>query len=164
MSSDALTLSRFAETDLPDEAATTDLARRISGHVGAGDVLLLSGELGTGKTAFARALIQSLQAQHGRPEDVPSPTYTLVQGYAAGGLEILHADLYRLSGADEVDELGLLDTEALLLVEWPERAGGIWPGAAWLSFFHQGEGRRLVLAGTEASDLAARLAPMIAAP
>ena len=76
--------------------------------LGAGDVLLLEGPIGAGKTAFARALIAARLAAAGAPaEDIPSPTFTLVQTYLAGPLEIWHADLYRLSHPDEAAELGL---------------------------------------------------------
>lgn len=124
---------------LPDPDATDALARRMAGRVGAGDVLLLEGPIGAGKTAFARALIHAL----GVAEDVPSPTYTLVQTYEAG-LEIWHADLYRLTHPDEAVELGLTDAfdTALCLVEWPERLGADRPESALtLRFSLDGEGR-----------------------
>lgn len=104
---------------------TADLARKLChGFVG-GDVVLLSGPIGAGKSCFARALIQGLLAQFDKIEDVPSPTFTLVQVYHAGNLEIWHSDLYRLTSTDEVAELGLFDAfeTALCLVEWPDRLG-----------------------------------------
>ncbi|MEX5727950.1 tRNA threonylcarbamoyladenosine biosynthesis protein TsaE [Rhodovulum iodosum] len=122
---------------LGSEADTAALAARLGAVLGAGDVVLLQGPIGAGKTAFARALIQSRQAALGPVEDVPSPTFTLVQSYRAGELEILHADLYRLSHPDEALELGLEDgfETALCLVEWPERLGSLAPeGALWLRF------------------------------
>lgn len=87
-----------------------------------GDTLLLDGEIGTGKTHFARSLIQSIQTS---PEEVPSPTFTLIQVYDTRRGEVLHADLYRLSGPAEVAELGLLDAfgSQICLVEWPDRLG-----------------------------------------
>lgn len=108
----------------PDETAA--LARRIGAALQPGDVLLLSGGIGAGKTHFARALIQSLQDE---PEDVPSPTFTLVQVYDTSAGELWHSDLYRLSHPDEVIELGLeeaFDT-AICLVEWPDRLGDLAP-------------------------------------
>lgn len=106
---------------LRNDAATEALAKRVAIHLYAGDLILLQGDLGAGKTAFARALIRSLV---GDPElEVPSPTFALVQPYRAGKMEILHADLYRITDPREVDELGLIDRrDALVLVEWPERS------------------------------------------
>jgi tRNA threonylcarbamoyladenosine biosynthesis protein TsaE len=137
-----------AEHFLSGPEATADLARALAPALGKGDVLLLSGEIGAGKTHFARALIQSLLAE---PEDVPSPTYTLVQVYPGPGFEIWHADLYRLSGPDEVPELGLEEAfcDALCLVEWPDRLPRIPPNALSLTFSPEGEGRRVVITGGE---------------
>ncbi|NBR89648.1 MAG: tRNA (adenosine(37)-N6)-threonylcarbamoyltransferase complex ATPase subunit type 1 TsaE, partial [Rhodobacteraceae bacterium] len=111
----------------PEETAA--LATKLGGHLGAGDVLLLSGSIGAGKTHFARSLIQSLLPV---PEDVPSPTFTLVQVYDTPEAELWHADLYRLSSADEAIELGLVDAfeTAICLVEWPDRLGSLAPSNA----------------------------------
>ncbi len=122
--------SPAAGLPLADPAATEALAARLAPHLQAGDVLLLEGPIGAGKTHFARALIGALQRAAGQPaEEVPSPSYTLVQAYAAGDLEIWHADLYRLSNAEEVAELGLeaAFATALCLVEWPDRLGPLRP-------------------------------------
>jgi len=91
-----------------------------------GDVVLLEGPIGAGKTHFARSLIQSLLPV---TEDVPSPTFTLVQVYDGPSSEIWHADLYRLSAPDEVVELGLTDAfeDAVCLVEWPDRLADLAP-------------------------------------
>lgn len=91
-----------------------------------GDLVGLEGELGCGKTEFARALIR---ARAGAPIEVPSPTFTLVQRYALADLVITHADLYRIGTVAEVDELGLDEAlaEGALLVEWPERTGDRLP-------------------------------------
>jgi len=117
---------------------TAGFAATLAPRLRAGDVLLLEGQIGSGKTHFARALIQARLAADGAPvEDVPSPTFTLVQTYETGRIEIWHADLYRLTHPDEVEELGLTEafTEAICLVEWPDRLGDIVPaGALWLSF------------------------------
>jgi len=88
--------------------------------------VLLEGDLGSGKSELARATIRALA---GAPIEVPSPTFTLVQSYELGALEVGHADLYRLGGIDEAIELGLeeLWRHGALLVEWPERAAGLWP-------------------------------------
>jgi tRNA threonylcarbamoyl adenosine modification protein YjeE len=103
--------------------ATAALARRLAPALRAGDVIFLEGPIGAGKTHFARALIGARLEAAGRTEDIPSPTFTLVQTYDDGTAEIWHADLYRLSGPGEVVELGLTDAfgEAICLVEWPDR-------------------------------------------
>ena len=120
---------RTFEITLPDAGATAALGRALGELLRAGDCVLLEGGLGAGKTHLARALIQSRLAA---PEDVPSPTFTLVQVYETGGPEIWHADLYRLSGPDEVIELGLdaAFESAICLVEWPDRLGDITPADA----------------------------------
>ena len=126
----------LAETTLTSPEATAQVAADLADRLTPGDILCLDGDLGAGKTHFARSLIQHLQAAEGRVEDVPSPTFTLVQTYEAAGHEIWHADLYRLSDPQEVDELGLTDAfdTAICLVEWPDRLGDEMPARAlWLS-------------------------------
>ncbi|HEY0523692.1 MAG TPA: tRNA (adenosine(37)-N6)-threonylcarbamoyltransferase complex ATPase subunit type 1 TsaE [Stellaceae bacterium] len=112
---------------LADEAATASLAATIARAARPGDVIALSGDLGAGKTSFARAFIRAL----GRgDEDVPSPTFTLVQTYELPAATIWHFDLYRLERPDDVLELGFEDAAAeggIVLVEWPDRAGGLLP-------------------------------------
>lgn len=114
---------------LPDLAATEALARRLGRLLRPGDVIALHGELGAGKTALARALIQGLQAPLGIVEDVPSPTFTLVQQYDIGALSLWHFDLYRLSRPDEAYELGIEEAfdGGVALIEWPERLGALLP-------------------------------------
>ena len=111
----------------PDETAA--LARCIAPLLRGGDTILLCGDIGAGKTHFARALIQHRQASIGPIEDVPSPTFTLVQTYEIGDDAIWHADLYRLSGEDEIEELGLRDAfdNAICLIEWPESLDRLRP-------------------------------------
>ncbi len=111
----------------PEE--TTKFAENVGATLQPGDVVLLEGEIGSGKTHFARALIQSLMPE---PEDVPSPTFTLVQAYDTPAGEIWHCDLYRLSMVEEVEELGLIDAfdTAICLVEWPAKLGSLTPDAA----------------------------------
>lgn len=132
---------------LPDEDATAALGQRLAARLAPGDAVLLDGPIGSGKTHLARALIR---ARLGRDEDVPSPTFTLVQCYGAPGAEIWHADLYRLNHPDEVLELGLEEAfaSAICLVEWPDRLGSHLPARALrLSFRPEGEGRRVAASG-----------------
>ena len=109
------------QTFLPGDAATAELGASLARELVPGDIVLLEGDLGAGKTALARAIIRSLA---GDPAlDVPSPTFALVQPYDTPKGQVLHADLYRLGDPREVDELGLLDNPgAIVLVEWAERS------------------------------------------
>lgn len=132
---------------LPDEASTAALGERLARAARAGDCILLEGPIGAGKSHLARAFIR---AKLGRMEDVPSPTFTLVQVYEADHVEIWHADLYRLGHPDEVWELGLDDAfrTAISLVEWPDRLGAHLPqGALHLRLEAAGDGRRAVISG-----------------
>lgn len=111
----------------PDETAR--LATRLGAVLRAGDTLLLEGEIGAGKSHFARALILSRLSV---PEDVPSPTFTIVQVYDLPDCELWHADLYRLGGPDQIVELGLHDAfeTAICIVEWPDRLDDLRPAQA----------------------------------
>jgi tRNA threonylcarbamoyladenosine biosynthesis protein TsaE len=111
--------------ELPDEAATAALAARLAALARPGDVIALTGELGAGKTTFARAFI----AARGAGDDVPSPTFTLVQLYEAGGMTIWHFDCFRLRDPEEAWELGIEDAfcDGISLIEWPERLGPLLP-------------------------------------
>jgi tRNA threonylcarbamoyl adenosine modification protein YjeE len=119
------------EIEVADLAGTEHLAAALARVARRGDVLALDGPLGAGKTAFARAFIRALM---GPAEEVPSPTFTLVQSYDAPGFTIWHVDLYRLEDAGELDELGLDEAFAsgVTLIEWPARAEA-WRGAGWLT-------------------------------
>ena len=111
--------------ELPDEAATAALAARIAALARPGDVIALKGELGAGKTSFARAFIRA----RGGVEAVPSPSFTLVQVYELGEGTVWHIDGYRLRHPEEAWELDIEDafSEGISLIEWPERLGSLVP-------------------------------------
>ncbi|MCK4939739.1 MAG: tRNA (adenosine(37)-N6)-threonylcarbamoyltransferase complex ATPase subunit type 1 TsaE [Rhodospirillaceae bacterium] len=105
---------------------TLDLAGRIAALAEIGDVIALSGDLGSGKTEFARGFIRRLADAE---EEVPSPTFTLVQTYEGISGEIYHFDLYRINTPEEVLQLGIEDAlrEAITIIEWPEKMGQFLP-------------------------------------
>jgi tRNA threonylcarbamoyl adenosine modification protein YjeE len=109
------------EIALANEAATAALGTQIAAALKPGDVVALAGDLGAGKTTLARAMLRAL----GVGEDVPSPTFTLVQHYESPRLNIDHFDLYRIEDESEVEQLGLEEAlhDGAALIEWPERAG-----------------------------------------
>jgi N-acetylmuramate 1-kinase len=114
-------------TTLADEAATHRLMTDVAAVIEPGDLITLSGDLGAGKTTFARALIRHLGGDD--TIEVPSPTFALTQSYTFPGFSVVHADLYRLSHSAELAELGLEDAPdgAVTLMEWPDRAAGFLP-------------------------------------
>lgn len=116
---------------LPDQAATEDVAARVAPLLRRGDCILLEGSVGAGKSTFARSLIRSLLTV---AEDIPSPTFTLIQTYETPDFDIWHCDLYRLSNTQELVELGLEDafSDAVSLIEWPDRLGDLTPPDAQL--------------------------------
>lgn len=120
---------------LSGEQATARVAAQLGQSLKAGDFVALYGDLGAGKTAFARALIQSLNPAE---SEVPSPTFTLVQTYDSPHGPISHFDLYRLGSPEDVLELGFEEmSKGILLVEWPERLGRLLPQKrfeVWLSY------------------------------
>ena len=125
MESDFQGATVLAKLRVAGESELENLANCLAALCDAGDVLCLFGDLGAGKTSFARAFIRALTTPN---QEVPSPTFTLVQVYETAkspdSLAIWHADLFRLSDSQEVFELGLDDafTDALVLIEWPQRA------------------------------------------
>jgi tRNA threonylcarbamoyladenosine biosynthesis protein TsaE len=128
-----------------DETALVGMARALAPAVSAGGAIHLVGELGAGKTTFARALLVALGVD-GR---VKSPTYSLIESYTLGSLTIQHLDLYRIAAADEVEWLGLRDLDVgrhLWLIEWPERAVGALPSPDLIVHLaHAAHGRDLRL-------------------
>ena len=116
----------ISELILPDEAATARVAAALAAVLRAGDTIALSGDLGAGKSTLARHLIRAL----GWAGDVPSPTFTLVQPYDDLPVPVWHCDLYRLDAPRDADALGLFETDAALIIEWPERLGPRLPADA----------------------------------
>ena len=133
---------RVRTVETTGEAETSAAGQELATELRAGDVVLLSGELGAGKTAFVRGLARALGVP---PDEVTSPTFTLVQEYRTATGVLFHADLYRLTPA-EVQDLGLDEMmgEGILAVEWPDR----WPDPPAVVYDvrieHRGEDRRLV--------------------
>jgi tRNA threonylcarbamoyladenosine biosynthesis protein TsaE len=146
--------------ELPDEAATAALANRLARTLDEGLVIYLHGDLGAGKTSFARALLGAL----GVGERIKSPTYSLVESYLANGRPAWHLDLYRIADPGELEWLGLdalSDPSALVLVEWPERGAGVLPAAdVILHLSYAGAGRFATMEAKTArgARIAARLA------
>jgi tRNA threonylcarbamoyladenosine biosynthesis protein TsaE len=132
---------RVVTTSNEDETAAVgrDLAAKLS----AGDVLLLYGDLGAGKTAFVRGLAEGLGVSRG---EVSSPTFTLIQEYRGGRLPLFHVDLYRIEDSREFDELGLDEVAegGVLAIEWAERLPQPPPAAARVSIAHAGEDSRRI--------------------
>lgn len=142
--------SRILKRELANLAATQELATALAALVRRGDVIGLGGELGAGKTAFARAFIHA-RAGEGK-EDVPSPTFTLAQVYDLPEFPVWHFDLYRLAKAADAIELGIEDAfaEGVSLIEWPGRLGRWLPRDRLDVLLTQGaheNARHAVLAG-----------------
>ena len=111
------------------EGETREVARQLAAGLTPGDMVLLSGDLGAGKTAFVKGLAEGLGVS---AEDVTSPTFTLVHEYRGGRLPLIHVDLYRLDAAD-LDDIGFdqdLAADGVVAIEWPERLV-MTPGPAW---------------------------------
>lgn len=111
---------------IASELETRALAREMAALLQEGDCVCLYGDLGVGKTTFARAVIESLLAE---PEEIPSPSFTLVQTYETVKGSLWHCDFYRLTSEEEAFELGLEDafSGAITIIEWPERIAALLP-------------------------------------
>lgn len=151
--------------ELPDEAATARLAQSVAALARPGDVIALFGDLGSGKTAFARAFINALPmpdetapASGPAPiEEVPSPTFTLLQTYERAPAPVWHFDLYRVARPDEAYELGFEEAldGGILLIEWAERLGPLLPAERLelrFDYTERAGARRATLNGTGSWD------------
>jgi len=128
---------------LKREVETAEAGAAIARVARVGEVITLSGPLGVGKTALARGFIEEL----GHEGEVPSPSFAIVQPYEDLDPPVWHVDLYRIEDPSEIEELGLdAAAEAILLVEWPERAGEMWPDALALSLAFTQDGDRILTA------------------
>jgi tRNA threonylcarbamoyladenosine biosynthesis protein TsaE len=126
---------------------TAELGRRMASTLVPGSVVLLVGDLGAGKTALVRGLAEGLGVP---PEDVSSPTFTLMQEYRGGRVPLVHVDLYRLNDAREIDELGLeeLGENAVLAIEWAEKLPRPMPNAVEIRISHgDGDERTVAITG-----------------
>ena len=132
------------KVNLPDLSAMTAFGQRIAAQLRPGDVVALTGTLGTGKTTLARAILEAL----GHDAEVPSPTFTIVETYDHLTPPAVHADFYRLENASEAEQIGLDDYRdgAVLIAEWPDHAGGFAHEPACLSIHLEiaGNGRRAI--------------------
>ena len=134
--------------ELPSLAATEAMAASVATLARTGDVILLEGELGAGKSAFARAFLRA--ATDDPTLEVPSPTFTLVQSYDTRIGTVHHYDLWRLNGPAGLTELGWEEArDGIVLVEWPDRLGTLWPADALIVALHHtgADSRRAVLSG-----------------
>jgi len=131
---------------LSDSLATEVFGARLAAFATPGDIITLTGPLGAGKTSIARGLLAAL----GLAGEAPSPSFAIVQPYAPPevSMPVLHVDLYRIEDANEIEELGLDEalSDSVLIVEWPERAPGMWPDALALSLTIEPDGSRALTA------------------
>tara|TARA_Y100000389_G_C17159874_1_gene363847 strand:+ start:183 stop:650 length:468 start_codon:yes stop_codon:yes gene_type:complete len=109
--------------NLPSEKATSEFGKKISENLKIGDIIYLSGEMGSGKTTLARSIIKNLLPDDLKNTTIPSPTFTLIQTYNGKNFDIGHADLYRIGNSNELDALGIEDIlyNGVVLIEWAEK-------------------------------------------
>ncbi len=136
----SLPVSTSIRSDSPE--ATAQLAAALANTLSGNETICLTGDLGAGKSHFARTIVATLSGE----TEIPSPTFTIVQTYEASGFEIWHADLYRLSSANEAYELGLDDAfgSALCIIEWPDRLEALPGDALWVDLKVIGEFERAI--------------------
>lgn len=136
---------------LRDEGASLALGARLAVMARVGDAIALSGPLGAGKTSIARGLLAAL----GLAGEAPSPSFAIVQPYDPPevALSVMHIDLYRIDDPHEADELGIDEArrDALVVVEWPERAPDLWHDALWLTLTVADDGARALTAKVPAA-------------
>jgi tRNA threonylcarbamoyladenosine biosynthesis protein TsaE len=125
-----------------DEAGTSAVGRELAPALGPGSVVLLTGDLGAGKTAFVRGLAEGLGLD---PDAVSSPTFTLVQEYRGGRVPLVHVDLYRMNSSREIEDLGLEEYSACVLaIEWADKLGEDPPGGVHVDIAHVGDLTRAI--------------------
>ena len=137
--------------EVESEPAMLELGADFAALLTAGEIVFLQGDLGAGKTTIVRGMLQGL----GHPGAVTSPTYTLVEPYHLGGLDIYHFDLYRLKDPAELEMIGIrdmLDSDALCLIEWPDRGLGVLPAPDWLITIENVGGGRKVRMGRKVAN------------
>ncbi len=142
----------------PDEASTVIFGKKLAQMAKQGDIFALFGTLGMGKSVLARAFIQSLTGA----EEVPSPTFTLVQSYDAPDFEIFHYDLYRIKSPEEIFEIGMEEAvyQGVSLIEWPEMMGGYLPRNCFrVEITPQKDGRKITIS-TASEEKRQRLAEL----
>ncbi len=145
-------MEKIIETFLASEADTVNWGQKLSSIAQKGDVFALYGTLGMGKSVLARAFVQKLCGL----QEVPSPTFTLLQSYEAPNFEVFHFDLYRIKSAEEIFEIGVEEAiySGVSLIEWPEKMGGYLPRDIFkVELFPQDNGRRLQISAVSQNKI-----------
>ena len=145
-------MEKIVDTFLASEADTVAWGQKLSSIAQKGDVFALYGTLGMGKSVLARAFVQKLCGL----QEVPSPTFTLLQSYEASDFEVFHFDLYRIKSAEEIFEIGVEEAiySGVSLIEWPEKMGGYLPRDVFkVELFSQDNGRRLQISAVSQNKI-----------